>query len=151
MMRPEVRHYAEEELLMHVLREEAREVEAAITEHFETCQECRSVCREYEVLVAGIRSWQVPELPAESWLAQKAQLLAMYRQDRQWIRKKGILHYLRMTIEGAWNYALENPLPTIGYVAAAIAFASERTITIFRLDRVLPTTAEVFKFIRQVL
>jgi hypothetical protein len=151
MKRPDVRHYTEEELLMHVLRDEAPEVEAAIIGHFETCHECRSVYQEYEALVADIRHWMVPELAAESWEAQKTQLLTMFRQDRQWMRRKGILHYLKITAGRVWDYALENPLPTMGYVAAAVAFASERTITTFRLDRVLPATTEVFKFIRQVL
>ncbi len=151
MKRPEVRHYTEEELLMHVLGDEAPEVAAVIAGHFETCQECRSVYQEYEALVTSIRSWKVPERPADTWRVQKTQLMGMFRLDQQWMRRKGILHYLKRTAEGIWDYALENPLPTMGYVAAAVAFASERTITTFRLDRVLPATTEVFKLIKQVL
>ncbi len=151
MKRPDVRHYTEEELLLHVLGEESPELTSAIASHFESCHECRSVYQEYEALVVSIRRWQVPELPEESWQARRVELLAQFRQDRQLIRREGILDYLKRATGGIWAYALDNPLPTLGYVAAAVAFASERTITTFRLDRVLPATTEVFKIIRQVL
>jgi hypothetical protein len=51
--------------------------------------------------------------------------------------------------ESAWNYALENPLPTLGYIVVALAFASERTITVLGLDRVVPATSEVIEILKQ--
>jgi hypothetical protein len=148
---PEKRHYTEEELLLHALGEEEPETGDAIQSHFKSCQECRSVFQEYHQVVAGIQAWKVPELSEESWDSRKRGMMLLYRQDLQKGRRRGISGLLQQGFIRAWEYALANPLPTMAYVIAAVAFASERTIATFRLDRVLPATAEVFKIIRQVL
>ena len=151
MRRPETRHYSEEELLLQIIGEVAPEVQAEISSHLDGCQECRSIHQEYAALVRQLADWAVPELSEESWRARKASLMAQFRQDREWIRRKGFFWYMRWGAQKIWDYAIENPLPTMGYIAAAVAFASERTITVFRLDWILPATGEVFKFLRQVL
>ncbi len=151
MKRPETRHYSEEELLLHIINEEAPELRAEISAHLDRCQECRSVHLEYAALVRNLGDWTVPDLSDESWRTVRARLMGQFRQDREWIRRKGLLWYLRWGVLKAWDYAVENPLPTMGYIAAAVAFASERTITVFRLDWILPATGEVFRFLRQVL
>ncbi len=151
MKRPETRHYSEEELLLHIIGEVAPGPRAEISAHLEVCPECRSVLHEYAALVKNLANWSVPELSEESWLSNKSSLMAQFRQDREWIRRKGIFWYLRWGAVKVWDYAMENPLPTMGYIAAAIAFASERTITVFRLDWILPATGEVFRILRQVL
>jgi len=151
MRRQEARHYSEEELLLEIIGEAAPESRAEISAHLDACQECRSIHQEYAALVRNLGDWVVPEPSEEAWRARKALLMEHYRQDREWIRRKGLLWYLRWGALKTWDYAIENPLPTMGYIAAAVAFASERTITVFRLDWILPATGEVFKFLRQVL
>ncbi len=151
MRRAETRHYSEEELLLHIIGEAAPESCAEIEAHFDGCQECRSIHMEYAALVKSLGDWTVPVLSEESWRGRKAVLMAQFRQDLEWIRRKGLLWYLRWGAQKVWDYAIENPLPTMGYIAAAVAFASERTITVFRLDWILPASGEVFKFLRQVL
>jgi anti-sigma factor RsiW len=151
MRRPEERHYSEEELLLSMLGEAAPEAQAEVSAHLEKCPECRSVWQEYSALVKNIGRWSVPAPSEESWQGSKAKLLAQFRQDRDWLRRRGLFWYLRWGAVKVWDYAMENPLPTMGYVAAALAFASERTITVFRLDWILPATGEVIKILRQVL
>ncbi len=151
MRRQEARHYSEEELLLGIIGEAAPESRAEISAHLDACQECRSIHLEYAALVRSLGDWAVPVLSEESWRTRKAQLMAHYRQDLEWIRRRGLLWYLRWGVIKVWDYAVENPLPTMGYIAAAVAFASERTITVFRLDWILPATGEVFKILRQVL
>jgi hypothetical protein len=151
MRRPEERHYSEEELLLFIIGEAATESGAEVSAHLEKCRECRSVWQEYSSLVKNIGRWVVPAPSEESWQGSKAKLLAQFRQDRDWLRRKGLFWYLRWGTVKVWDYAMENPLPTMGYVVAALAFASERTITVFRLDWILPATGEVIKILRQVL
>ncbi len=151
MRRLETRHYSEEELLLLIIGEAAPESRAEITAHLDECPECRSIHQEYAALVRSLGDWAVPELSDESWRVRKARIMEQFRQDRDWIRRRGFFWYLRWGTQKVWDYAVENPLPTMGYIAAAIAFASERTITVFRLDWILPATGEVFKILRQVL
>lgn len=150
MKRTGSRHYTEEELLMHYLQEETADVGREIAVHLGECRECDAVFGEYGDLVEKIRTWPVPELQEEAWRAQKAILLAHYREDSAAIRPKGILPTLWRSLIAIWDYALENPLPTLAYVAVAVAFALERTISTFRLDRILPGASEVFEILRQV-
>ncbi len=151
MIQPDKRHYTEEELLLHALGEEKPEAAEAIVSHFKSCHECRSVFQEYRQVVQGIQAWTVPELSEESWESRKQGMVLLFRQDCGKGRRRGISRLLQQGFVRAWEYALANPLPTMAYVIAAVAFASERTIATFRLDRVLPATTEVFKIIRQVL
>jgi hypothetical protein len=151
MSRPEVRHYTEEELLLHALGDEAAEAGKAVETHFGTCPECAAVFQEYRQLVRDIRQWEVPELTVESWLKQSRELLHLFRSERSRKRMRGPWIVIGQSLAGVWDYALANPLPALGYIVAAVAFASERTISVFHLDRVLPATTELFKFIRQVL
>lgn len=151
MKLPDKRHYTEEELLMHVLGEETPETGSTIASHLPECGQCRAVFQEFQLLQKSILAWKVPEVPEEAWLARKVQLMSLFREDRLRTRGEGFLPLLVRLIQGAWSYALENPLPTLGYVIVAVAFASERTITTFRLDRILPATNEVLAILRQVL
>jgi hypothetical protein len=146
-----MRHYTEEELLMHVLQEETPELAGVIADHLSRCRECRAVFREYESLVGRIVRWRAAE-PAESrWRNLERNLLTQYRKDRDWLQQGRWTRTIRRWVGRAWDYALENPLPTMGYVAAALAFASERTITIFRLDKLLPGASDLFEILKQVL
>jgi hypothetical protein len=151
MKLPDDRHYTEEELLMHLLLEEIPETGSAIASHLQKCGQCRAVFQEFQQLQKSILAWQVPALPEEAWLARKVQLMNLFREDRSQRRGEGFLPFLTRLVQGAWSYALENPLPTLAYVIVAVAFASERTITLFRLDRILPATNEVLAILRQVL
>jgi hypothetical protein len=135
---------------MHLLGEETSDMEKEISTHLRECDECDGIFREYGSLVERIRTWTVSEVPEELWQAQKAALLARYRQDFAGGRGKGIIAFLRTSLETAWNYALEHPLSTLGYVAAALAFALQQTISTFRLDRILPGASQVFEILRQV-
>ncbi|MBZ5496152.1 MAG: hypothetical protein LAP85_07085 [Acidobacteriia bacterium] len=150
MKRPGARHYTEEELLMHFLQEETPEAGKEIAGHLPECDECGAVFKEYAYLVGRIQAWSVPEIPQEAWQAQKAILLAHYREDLGHGKSRGIISSLQKSFMTAWNYALENPLPTLGYIAVAVAFAMERTITTFRLDRILPGASDVFEILKQV-
>ncbi len=147
----EERHYSEEELLMHLLGEEVPEMRDSIDGHLSSCGQCDMVFEEYRQVRKTILGWQVPEVPERDWETRRAQLLRQFREERLKAGKTGLLPFLVRFVRGTWNYALENPLPTLGYVIVAIAFASERTITIFRLDRILPQTNEVLAILRQVL
>ncbi len=149
-MRLGERHYSEEELLMHFLGEETPEMGSAVASHLVSCGRCTAVFQEYRELQERILRWQSPELPEETWETRKLQLLDSLREETRRTRRAGILSPLMRLIQGAWSYALENPLPTLGYVIIAVAFASERTITTFRLDRILPGTNEVLAILRQV-
>ncbi len=149
MPRSETRHYSEEELLMHLLQEETPETGVNIAGHVRECGECHAVLREYEVVVARILRWGLDDFPAEVWGADRARLLEQFRSDQSWLERRGVLRTLIHGLESAWSYALENPLPTLGYIVVAFAFASERTITFLRLDRVVPATSEVIEIIRQ--
>lgn len=150
MRRPRSRHYTEEELLMHLLGEETSDMGKEISTHLRECDECDGIFREYGDLVERIRTWAVLEVSEEVWQAQKAALLARYCQDFAGGRGKGIISFFRTSLERAWNYALEHPLSTLGYVAVAIAFALQQTISTFRLDRILPGASQVFEILRQV-
>jgi len=150
MRRPRSRHYAEEELLMHLLDEETPDMGQVISAHLLECDECDAISKEYADLVERIHTWAVAEVSEEVWQAQKAALLTLYRQDFAGGRGKGIISFFLTSVEAAWNYALEHPLPTLGYVAVVVAFALEQTISTFRLDRILPRASEVFEILRQV-
>ncbi len=150
MKQPNERHFAEEELLMHVLGEEMPEMANAIASHLEKCGQCRTVFQEYQLVQKSILRWQVPEIPEQAWESRKADLMKSFREERLRAGDAGFPSFLTRLLRGAWNYALENPLPTLGYVIVAVAFASERTITVFRLDRILPATNEVLAILRQV-
>jgi hypothetical protein len=150
MRRQEVRHYSEEELLMHLLEEETDAMSDAVSTHLRKCNECAAVFEEYQNLVSGINSWQIEEVAEEAWRSQKAQLMAWLSREKP--QSDGsVFDSLAAVFTKGWNYALAHPLPTLGYIAIALAFASERTISVFRLDRVLPSTGEVFQILRQVL
>ena len=144
------RHYTEEELLMHLLGEEAPEMANDTAAHLEKCGQCRMVFQEFQQVRKNILLWEVPEIPEEVWERRKAQLMKYCRDERLRTNEAGALAALVRWVRGAWSYALENPLPTLGYVIVAVAFASERTITVFRLDRILPATNEVLAILRQV-
>lgn len=150
MKRHDSRHYTEEELLMHFLQEETADVAREISGHLEECGECDAIFREYGDLVGRIQAWPVPEVPEQARQSRKAVLLAQVRQDIASGRGKGIIPFLHDIFLAAWNHALEHPLPTLGYIAVAVAFALERTISTFRLDRILPGASEVFQILRQV-
>lgn len=150
-MGPEQRHYTEEELLMHVLEEETPEMGRAVMDHLKRCGDCRGVFREYAALVERIRRWSVPAVSEGLWRDRRALLMEQFRQDQEWLQGGRLWHRLERRFQKLWEYALENPLPTLGYIAAAVAFASERTITVLRLDRILPATSELFELLRQVL
>ncbi len=143
------RHFSEEELLMHLLGEDAPGMADAIAAHLSKCGHCHAVFLEYAQLHKEIRAWRIPEPPDTAWEKQKAQLLDLLRDDST--RREGFLTLASRLMREAWGYALENPLPTLGYVIVVVAFASERTISLFRLDRLLPGTNEVFAILRQVL
>lgn len=151
MRQGESRHYSEEELLLELMGEGMPALSAEIAAHLEACQECRSVRQEYAALLRSLGGWRVPRLPEETWQLCRETLLDQFRHDREWVRRKGFLWHLRWGAVKIWDYAMANPLPAMGYIAAAVAFASERTITVFRLDWILPATGEVFRILRQVL
>lgn len=134
---------------MHLLQEETPEAGESIAGHVRECGECHAVLREYELVVAKILRWGLDDLPSETWEADRQRLLQQFRRDRSWLERRGFLRKLMHGFESAWSYALENPLPTLGYIVVAFAFASERTITFLRLDRVVPATSEVIEIIRQ--
>jgi hypothetical protein len=150
MKRHDVRHFSEEELLMHFLGEETGDIARAISGHLEECGECTAIFREYGHLVGQIQAWAVPEIPERTRQSCKAALLVQYRQDIESRSGKGVLAFLRNAFVTGWNQALEHPLPTLGYIAAAVAFALERTISTFRLDQILPGASEVFQILKQV-
>jgi anti-sigma factor RsiW len=147
----QARHYTEEELLMHVLHEEAPEMRRVVSDHLEKCSECRSVFQEYRALVVRFSNWTIPAVPEDVWRERKANLLDQFHQDQEWLQRGKLIRMLERRFQKIWDYALENPLPTLGYIAVAIAFASERTLTVLRLDRILPATSELFEILRQVL
>ncbi len=149
MKPPDERHFSEEELLMHLLEEDAPGLADAVAAHLSKCGHCSAVFHEYSQLQREILSWRIPELPDTAWERQKTQLLDILRGERT--RTEGFLAAASHLVREAWGYALENPLPTLGYVIVVVAFASERTISLFRLDRLLPGTNEVFAILRQVL
>ncbi len=151
MKRVESRHYTEEELLMHHLQEETPQAGTQISAHLSECVECGAVFEEYRNLVDRIQGWSVPELQQEAWETQKAILMAHFRAETSGFRRKGLLPAMQKSLATAWNYALDNPLPTLAYIAVAIAFALERTISTLGLDRLLPGASEVFDILRQVL
>ena len=151
-MKPfEDRHYNEPEVLLHLLGEEDLESAGVIAAHLETCRVCATVASELEDLRGQIQSWSVPAVSEETWQTRKLQLLARFRHDHEELQKKGLLYNLQRKAEALWDYALNNPLPTLGYIAAAVAFASERTITVFRLHPILPAPSEVIDLLSQVL
>jgi len=151
MKLPDDRHYTEEELLMHLLGEEVSEIGSAIASHLQKCGQCRAVFQDFQLLQKSILAWKVPEASEDVWLVRKVQLMNLFREDPSQRRGEGFLPFLTRLVQGAWSYALENPLPTLAYVIVAVAFASERTITLFRLDRILLATNEVLAILRQVL
>ncbi len=150
-MKRDERHYTEEELLLHLLGEDVPERSGETARHLQHCSECAAVFGDYAVVREKIQKWPVPE-PSEAWWREsQARLLQKFREDGQWLRRRGLFGTLSRFFKPVWDYALENPLPTMGYVAAALAFASERTITVFRLDHLLPKTNEMLEILRQVL
>jgi hypothetical protein len=152
MKGPDVRHYTEEELLLHALGEVLPSVAGEISTHLLKCRQCSAVHLEFEALKSSVTAWRVPDLPERSWDARKAELMMQFRLEQTVLRQeRGWFRTLRRLLAAGWDYAVENPLPTIAYIAVAIAFASERTISLFRLDRVLPAGNEVLEILRQLL
>jgi hypothetical protein len=150
-MRRDQRHYTEEELLLHLLGEDNPEASAATAAHLRECSECNSVLQGYGEFRKQLLRWKV-EAPDEGWWeAGREQALHHFREHRRAARGTTRLEALARAFKSTWEYALENPLPTVGYVIAVLAFASERTITLFRLDRFLPGTSEIVEILRQVL
>ena len=145
----ETRHYTEEETLVHLLGEDG--ADAAVGAHVEACSSCGAVAAELREVLEAIAEWGVPEVPEEAWQARRSALLENLRREPVRSGAARFARALVLRLRGAWDYALENPLPALGYVAAAVAFASERTITVFRLDQILPRTSEVFEILRQLL
>ncbi len=143
------RHYSEEELLLHLLREETVEVSEAVGSHLRECDECRAVYRDYERVVAGISRWGVGDIPRQAWESDRERLLEFFRRDQAWLHKRNFFLALNDSLQSVWKYALENPLPTLGYIIVAIAFASERTISVLGLDRLVPATTEVLAILKQ--
>jgi hypothetical protein len=150
MKRSQSRHHTEEELLLHFLQEETPVVGRMISDHLEVCDECAAIYREYGDLVTRIQAWAVPEVAEDVWQNKKQILLAQYREDLAVGRRKGLWSAFQKNFQSAWNYALENPLPTLAYIAVALAFALERTITTLSLDQILPGANQVFEILRQV-
>jgi hypothetical protein len=138
-----MRHPTEDELLLALLGEEA----GPAARHVQTCATCSAVSDELRAALDAVAAWSVPEVPEETWQARRAALMANIRRAPP----SGLLGALGERLHAVWNYALENPLPALGYVAAAVAFASERTITVFQLDQILPGTNEVFELLRRML
>ncbi len=143
------RHYSEEELLLHLLREETVEVSEVIGSHLRECDECLAVYRDYERVVAGISRWGIEDISRQAWESDRERLLELLRSDQAWLHRRSFLLTLNDGLQNAWRYALENPLPTLGYIIVAIAFASERTISVLGLDRLVPATTEVLAILRQ--
>ena len=150
MKRQESRHFTEEELLMHLLGEETADMAREIARHIEECDECEAVFLEYGDVVGHIQEWTVPELSEDSWRVQKAFLMERFRAEFAGGRHRRILGSVWRVLPAAWNYALEYPLPTLGYIAAAVAFTLERTIATFRLDHILPRANQVFEILSQL-
>ncbi len=146
----DVRHYTEEEILMHVLGEEIPSFGDEISSHLADCGQCSAVSAEFRSFRDLIASWEVPAVREAAWAAQKNDLMAEFRRDRALMRE-GVWGSLFRGIQNVWTYAIENPLPTMAYIAAAVAFASERTITVFHLDSILPATGEVLEILRRIL
>jgi anti-sigma factor RsiW len=144
------RHYLEEELLMHLLEEDDPDARPATRAHLEACPECRAVLYDFSAVRNDILQWKIEEPPEELWQQREARLLEMIRSERFRSGRSGPLRSLEEGFRAVWDYALENPLPAMGYLAAAVAFASERTITVFRLENVLPRTNQVLEILRQV-
>lgn len=151
MNRESDRHYTEEELLLHVIRELPDTVASQLEEHLAGCRECSGVLGGFQEVLRSVESWQVPEVPPERWERARALLLDEFRRDRESLGRPGVWQSLVRLSQAVWGYAMENPLPTLGYVVAAVAFTSERTITVFRLDRVLPATGELIEILRRAL
>jgi hypothetical protein len=151
MKKPEPRHYTEEEVLLFHFREVSPEMADGISEHLRVCAECAGVFREYKLLEENIHSWTVPEPDAANLAAVKAKVMAQFRVDRTAAREPDSRTRKWMcALQEIWDYAMENPLPTIGYIVVGVAFASERTMDVLQLDRVLPATIEAFELLRQI-
>jgi hypothetical protein len=151
MRQPVSRHYTEEELLMHFLQEETPNTAGEISSHLLECGECDAIFKDYADVVGRIQAWSIPDLADDVWRAQKAAVLAQFRQEQVIGKNKGLVSALLKNLQSTWSYALEHPLPTLGYVAIAITFAMEQTISTFRLDRILPGASEVFEILKQIL
>ncbi len=149
-MKKSERHYTEEELLFHALADLPPDASGQIAAHISGCAECSAVLNDYQTVRSQIVRWRVEEPSEESWARQKFMLLDAFRSHSHELRQRGFLRTVRRAFRSAWDYALENPLAAMGYVAAAVAFASERTITLFRLDHLLPNTNEVLELLKQV-
>jgi len=143
------RHFSEEELLLHLLREEAVEASEAIVAHLDGCDECRAVYRDYERVLAGISGWGVEDIAEEVWASDRERLMELFRRDQAWLGRRSFFRSLTGGLQSVWDYAIANPLPTLGYIVVAVAFASERTITVLGLDRIVPATTEVLQILRQ--
>ena len=151
MRRPVSRHYTEEELLMHFLHEETSNTAREISSHLLECGECDAIFKDYADVVGRIRTWSIPDLAGDVWHVQKAAVLAQFRQENATGKNRGFVSALWKSLQSTWGYALEHPLPTLGYVAVAITFALEQTISTFRLDRILPGASQVFEILKQIL
>lgn len=151
-MRPgkEERHYTEDELLLHLMEEEAAGARAAVSAHLGRCAECSAVLADFQRFRDVLSSWTLPVVPEETWLARKSDLLESIRREETRRESGNRWSWAVVSVRRVWDYAVNNPLPTLGYIAAAVAFASERTISLFRLDELLPATGEFLDIIRQV-
>lgn len=151
MTREAGRHYTEEELLLHLIQELPDTVSSQLEGHLTGCRECAGVLAGFREVLRSIESWKVPDVSPMRWEDVRHHVLEEFRRERESIGRTGTWRSLTRLAQAVWNYALENPLPTLGYVVAAVAFTSERTITVFRLDRVLPATGELIEILRRTL
>jgi hypothetical protein len=150
MKRSEIPHRSEQELLMHLLDEELLARDSGVSRHLQQCHKCSAVLQGYKELLSDIRSFTIKDVSHGAWQEQKDRVMAA-------IKVGGIGNHqrvwpcLKAALARHWEYALANPLPTLGCIALVIAFASQETISIFRLDRMLPNTGDVIRLIKQVL
>ena len=151
MNRQEQCCYFEEELLMHLLDEAHQDVSIQISNHLASCDSCKTVFNDLVEVEKAIRSWTVEELPEESWISMKTQLMQNVRRDPYLFQSKGIIGSVFNMFQSAWDYAVSSPIPAVFFIGTVIAFASESAIKFFRIQHMMPTASHVIGMLRKIL
>jgi anti-sigma factor RsiW len=143
--------HLEEELLMHLLEEDSPEDAIRISNHLASCRSCKAAFSDLVETERAIRSWEVEDLPAESWELMKIELIRLIRRDSRLVRSRGIVGTMLNFLQPAWEYAIKSPVPAICFVGAVIAFAAQSAIGFFRLQPIMPTAGQVIEVLRKAL
>jgi anti-sigma factor RsiW len=145
-----LRHYSEEEILMHILGEEHPDKSGNLSRHLQGCRECSSTADELRALINKILNWKTPFVSEAVWVERKSEIMEALRHEQAAHLSTGIWELVKNRIKPLRDFVAEHPLATLVYGAAVLAFAVGQTIALFHLRTILPSGNRVVEIISSI-